>query len=177
LEQWISKSPLLPAKEGGVVDRSLKQLTSMKANYGPVGQTITLRWEPPGRFRNIGPATEVDRIMEEKRAEAVFVRLLRLVNAQGMNVSANPGPTYAPSKFAKRDDSEGVTKEQFQKAMERLLIYGVICIVTYKKSDRREGSRLVLDESKASEYGYGEATLPFESKASRSETGVDTLPF
>jgi hypothetical protein len=47
--------------------------------------------------------------------------LLSGFEAQGRDVSPNISNTYAPSVFEKQPKAEGVTRRQFNAAMERLL--------------------------------------------------------
>ncbi|PNG27895.1 AAA family ATPase [Methylocella silvestris] len=125
-----SRLYLAPVKtaEGVRPDPCLKQLTVMKNNYGPTGETISLRWER-GRFVLAGGGWQASQSNAE--VDEVFVNLLKLFINQNRNVVATPGKSYAPSEFASHADSRGVSKGTFKQSMDRLLATGRIENVEY----------------------------------------------
>ena len=102
-------------------DPDKRILSTKKANYGPVGAEITLRWrggvfEVASQVGHVEPGQD-----SHNKAERVFLKLLARRNEEGRFVSHNPGPTYAPKQF--EDDTEGaenVRKNAFKAAMESL---------------------------------------------------------
>jgi hypothetical protein len=50
------------------------------------------------------------------------------------------GRTYAPAKFARHDDANGITSAEFEKAMQRLIDAGKIHIVTSGPPSKRRSS-------------------------------------
>ncbi|MER9279591.1 AAA family ATPase [Mesorhizobium sp. M0522] len=130
------------ADDGMEPDVDLRRLRSMKANYGPIGGDILLRWKS-GRFVPEHGAGGIDRISAEARAEAVFLKILSTYASQDRNVSASPGPTNAPSIFASDADAAGFSKAALKKAMDRLLKKGEIDNVVFG-SPSHQRSRLAL---------------------------------
>lgn len=103
-------------------DPDRRRLTTKKANYGRVGDEIMLTWRQ-GVFEPDAPAagTGLDHKAASAKAERVFLKLLAEYEAQGRFVSAQPGPTFAPSVFGRHPSNEGVTDRAFRPAMEALL--------------------------------------------------------
>ena len=108
--------------EDGVSDPDVRILQSLKSNYGPLSGEIRMRWED-GRFVNesAAPPSKLDKATIEAKADAVFLDLLQQFEAEGRNVSANPGHSYAPAVFAAHIDAKGVPKKTLKGAMDRLL--------------------------------------------------------
>lgn len=99
-------------------DPNLRVLRTMKANYGPTGGEITLRWDN-GVFRQEGSGQGfLDRLAQEHTVEERFLELLRAVRLQGRHVNHAGGPNYAPKVFAATDTKIG--HREFRAAMDRL---------------------------------------------------------
>ena len=111
-------------------------LRTMKANYGPTGGEIALRWQG-GVFTPKEPISGVDRAAGNAKAERVFLKLLRLFTDQGRRVNHNGAQSYAPKLFAEHPDSEGVTKRALKTAMEGLLGRGAIKVAEGGPPSRR----------------------------------------
>lgn len=109
--------------EGDEPDPDARELEVMKANYGRIGTVYPLRWRA-GAFVLETPPDGLDRMAASAKAERVFLRLLRRFTDEGRHVSANPGPTYAPTVFAGSPDAEGCTKKALRAAMEALFAKG-----------------------------------------------------
>lgn len=105
--------------EGYEADPDARVLRTMKANYGPTGGEIALRWKH-GVFEAEQREQGLDRMAASMKAERVFLKLLDAITAQGRYVSASPGPTYAPTQFASHPEAEGCTKRALKAAMEKL---------------------------------------------------------
>lgn len=103
-------------------------LTTMKANYGRVGDETHMKWTD-GVF--VAEASEhgLDKLAQEAKAQRVFVKLLNTFTAQGRPVNHVSGTSYAPNQFAKHPDNEGMTKHAFKSAMASLLNDGTIKII------------------------------------------------
>lgn len=127
------------ADEGSALDPSLKQLTIMKANYGPSGETISLRWER-GRFVLADGPVNVFR--PEHEIDQIFLDLLDQFTREGRNVTTKKGTSYAPSEFANHVDAKGVSNLAFRRSMDRLLAAKKIENVEEGSPSRRR-SRLV----------------------------------
>jgi RecA-family ATPase len=115
-----------------ITDPDFRKLVSMKANYAPTGGEIGMRWEL-GRFVPTDtPAAAtgaVDRMAIQSRAERVFLALVHRFNEEGRNISPTPSRSHAPLLFANHPQAEGVTRRQFEVAMDTLLAAGRIKIV------------------------------------------------
>ncbi len=103
-------------------DPDLRVLEVMKSNYGPIGETITLRWTK-GLFLPVGSMSSLEKAAAEQAAEQMFLTLLDQFNRQGRNTSAKPyAPNYAPTLFAKEKQARerGIKKTSFEAAMRSL---------------------------------------------------------
>ena len=132
-------------EDGIEIDPDLRLLKVMKANDGPVGMELRLRWTK-GVFRLDGQSVgSFDKLAADAKAEHVFLDLLAEFDRQGRDVSPKKSPSFAPSAFAKNPDAGGVTKKAFEAAMERLLKAKRIAIKLTGPMSRRY-SKLVIAE-------------------------------
>lgn len=111
--------------EGYEADPDARVLSTRKANYGPVGEEIAVRWQE-GVFVADAPETGLDRMAVGAKAERIFLKLLTAFAAQGRRVNGNGGPAYAPKMFAESAEAEGVSKRGFRAAMDALYTKGKI---------------------------------------------------
>lgn len=129
-----------------ITDTDFRKLVTMKANYAPTGGEIGMRWEC-GRFiATDTPATAagtIDRMAIASKAERVFLALLHQFNEVRRNVSPSSGANFAPLIFSKHFSAEGVTKRQFEIAMDTLFQAGRIEIEETGSNSRRR-KNLVL---------------------------------
>lgn len=132
----------LTRPEGKDEDPDMRVMKTMKANYGKTGGEIRLRWCEGAFILDDGRATPTMGLLNRKHDEAFMDMLARYIQ-RGINVSANAGPTYAPSKFAKDSDGKGTSKQQYVDAMGRLLDAGRIKMETFGRPGK-ERSRLVI---------------------------------
>jgi RecA-family ATPase len=102
-------------------DTSLRVLETKKSNYGPISETILLRWKEGVYIVEPGKGT-LERLAIEAEVDHLFIKLLRRFAEQGRNVSDKTGTSYAPSHFAKQPEAKAgkVTSKAFAEAMERL---------------------------------------------------------
>jgi RecA-family ATPase len=130
-------------EDGVEIDPDLRVLRVMKANYGPVGTELRLRWAK-GVFRLDGQSSGTfDRMAADAKADSVFMDLLAEFERQGRDASSKKSPTYAPSVFAKHPHAGGITKRAFESAMERLFMAKRIAVEN-TGSPSRPRSRIVL---------------------------------
>ena len=108
----------LKATDEEPTDPDVRNLTVKKANYGPIGLKLTLRWVD-GVFVQVaqGDVTEASTMA----ADSTFLSILRQFSEQGRRVSSQPCSSYAPTLFEKHPDANGIRKKGFAIAMERLL--------------------------------------------------------
>jgi RecA-family ATPase len=110
-------------------DSDLRELVFKKNQYGPVSESIVLRYSN-GLFLPVPGATGdfLERAAQELRADEIFVALLRRFTAEGRMVSDKPSPSYAPAVFAREDEAKqvGLTSKALEAAMRRLFKAGRI---------------------------------------------------
>jgi len=116
--------------QGFEPDPDARSLSSKKSNYGRTGGTINLKWKA-GVFVAETQPIGLDALAVGARGERVFLKLLDTLTAQGRYVSPNPGPTYAPTQFARHPDAEGCTKTALTVAMNTLFGRGEIVIASH----------------------------------------------
>ena len=126
-------------------DPDLRVLEVMKNNYGPVGETINLRWKN-GLFLPVGGVTNLEKLAAEQAARHLFLNLLNQFTSQGRNVSDKPSANnYAPVAFAREKAAReaGIRKAAFELAMRELFAADKIRVETYGQPSRG-WSKLVL---------------------------------
>jgi RecA-family ATPase len=124
--------------KGEEPDADLRVLEVMKSNYGPVGETINLRWKN-GLFLPVGGVSNLETLAAEQAAEQLFFTLLGEFNQQGRNTSAKPtAPTYAPTLFSKEKQARerGIQKPAFEVAMRGLFAAKKICLEPFGPPSR-----------------------------------------
>jgi RecA-family ATPase len=107
-------------------DADSRELTLEKANRASVGSKIALRYSE-GCFVRESPNDAACRD-KDARAASVFLDLLSEFERQNRHVSDRHSSIWAPKLFADHPDSKGVTKKDFQRAMDRLLRDGRIAV-------------------------------------------------
>jgi RecA-family ATPase/5S rRNA maturation endonuclease (ribonuclease M5) len=119
-------------------DPDMRILEVMKANYGPVGETITLRWKD-GLFLPVPKPGSLEQLARERKLEDLFLTLLDRWIDQGRNVSEKKSANnYAPSRFVGEPEAKAdkVTKRELTDAMERLFRAGKMHVATYGFASR-----------------------------------------
>jgi RecA-family ATPase len=114
-------------------DPDLRVLEVMKANYGPVGETITLRWTN-GLFLPVAGISNLDKLAAERRGEELFLKLLEQFTRQGRNTcEKETARNYAPRMFSEEKEARdaGLRKADFKIAMSNLFNTGRIQQVPY----------------------------------------------
>jgi RecA-family ATPase len=123
-------------------DPDLRMLEFKKNNYGPVSESIYLRYQG-GLFL---PVDELDPVARAAQAETADVVIIDQLKRDNMNLSNSPhAGNYAPRIMAKLPEarSQGLTKRDLEEAMHRLLTAGKIRVERYgRPADPR--FRLVL---------------------------------
>jgi RecA-family ATPase len=118
-------------------DTDLRQLEFRKNQYGPLGETLVLRYRN-GLFLPLPGVPSLDKLAHEARADEVFLDLLRRFTRENRNTSDRKGPTYAPAPFAKEDEARkaGLNGKQLEAAMRRLFAAGKIWNEPYGRPSR-----------------------------------------
>ncbi len=107
-----------PTANGAEADRDLRELALAKANRGPRGTKIMLRWRD-GHFV-VDHGFDAPDAMVLAQAKNVFLDLLREINGQGRRVSPHRSSIHAPKVFAEHPNCKGITSRTFARAMEAL---------------------------------------------------------
>jgi RecA-family ATPase len=111
-------------------DPDLRMLEFKKNNYGPVSESIYLRYQN-GLFLPEHGASAADRAAREEAADAVIINQLK---RNDMNLSNNLfAHNYAPRIMVKMPEArnQGLTKRDLEEAMNRLLAAGKIRVERY----------------------------------------------
>jgi RecA-family ATPase len=119
-------------------DPDVRVIEVMKSNYGPVGETITVRWKE-GVFVPTAGMSTLDKLAAEQKADESFYGNVVQFTQQGRNVSHKPtANAYAPTEFAKEKEAKeaGIKKTDFEAAMRRLLTAGKIRVESYGPPSR-----------------------------------------
>lgn len=147
-------------------DPDLRVLEQKKSNRSRIGGQITVRWKL-GRFvREAESALNARDAMA--KASNIFLALLALFASNDRTVSDRRSPSFAPTVFAKHPDAEGITKGQFEKAMERLFRDGMIAVEEVGPLSRRH-RRIVLANPPQPTAGGGEAAEEQPEEASADD--------
>ena len=114
-------------EDGEEPDNELRELIFKKNNYGPLAETILLKYKNGLFLPVMGPGS-LDRATQEARADEVFLALLDRFTKTNRNVSDKASRTYAPSVFAKEAEakSAGLNSKALEAAMRRLFAAGTI---------------------------------------------------
>ena len=110
---------------GFEADPDRRVMTTMKANYGRIGEETHMKWQA-GVFVPEDSEQGLDKLAAGAKAQRVFMKLLATFQAQGRLVNHASGSAYAPKLFSEHPDSEGMTKRALKTAMESLLASGKI---------------------------------------------------
>jgi RecA-family ATPase len=117
-------------------DGDLRELQFKKNQYGPTGETMTLRYQR-GLFLPEGGMSGLDKLAREQKADEVFLALLGRYEREGRNVSDKPtSHGYAPKEFAREKEAGGIRKDAFIAAMRRLFASGRIHVEEYGRPSR-----------------------------------------
>jgi RecA-family ATPase len=126
------------AGDGEQPENDLRELEFKKNQYGPLGETIVLRYQR-GLFLPEGGASSLDKLAREAKADELFLDLLRRFAGQGRNVSEKPtARNYAPTEFATEADAKklNIRKADFKAAMSRLFSANKVYVESYGRPSR-----------------------------------------
>src|SRR5262249_35436583 len=119
-------------------DSDLRELVFKKNNYGPVSESIVLRYQE-GLFLPLPGVGSLDKAANEATAEEVFLDLLRRFTNENRKVNDKTGPSYGPALFAREDEAKrvGLSNKSLEGAMRRLFKAGKIWNEPYGKASRQ----------------------------------------
>jgi len=118
-------------------DTSLRVLECKKSNYGPINETIVLRWKDGVYIVEPGKGT-FEQLAAEAEVDHLFIKVLRRFAKQGRNVSDKVSPSYAPAIFAGEPEvrKAKVDKKGLAEAMARLFASGRLRVLTEGPASR-----------------------------------------
>jgi RecA-family ATPase len=130
------------AEAGEQPDSNLRQLEFKKNQYGPLGESIVVRYQD-GLFLPERGMSNLEKATHEAEADRVFIDLLKRFAAAGRNVSHNPSSpsNYAPKVFGQEIEAKNahVNKADFEASMRRLFANNKIVVEPYgRKSHPHE---------------------------------------
>jgi RecA-family ATPase len=112
---------------GEQADSDLREIVFKKNNYGPISESIVVRYQD-GLFLPLPGMTSLDRAVKEAKAAEVFLDLLLRFEKENRHVGSNAGRNYAPALFAQEQEAKrsGLTSKAFESAMRHLFKEGKI---------------------------------------------------
>jgi RecA-family ATPase len=119
-------------------DTDSREIVFKKNQYGPVSETIVLRYQN-GLFLPVPGVASLDRLAQEQRAKEIFLTLLKRFTAANRNVCDRRGTSYAPALFAREDEAKrtNLASKAFEVAMRNLFKDEKIWNEPYGRPSRR----------------------------------------
>jgi RecA-family ATPase len=125
-------------EQGEQPDTDLRELHFKKSNYGPISESIVLRYQG-GLFLPIRGPSNVEKAAREADVEAAFISIGKKLIERGQTLSPREqSHSYAPSLIAKQPEAKGIGKSELKAALNRLLDRKVACVETIKPGTARE---------------------------------------
>jgi RecA-family ATPase len=121
-----------PPDDNDPPDSDLRQIEFKKNQYGPIGETIVLRYRL-GLFLPIDGMSTLEKLAAKQKADELFLELLDKFESQGRKLShLKNAHAYAPTMFAKdpKAKAPGIHKA-LADAMERLFAAKKIKVESY----------------------------------------------
>jgi RecA-family ATPase len=122
-------------KSGEQSDNDLREIVFKKNNYGPISETIVLRYRN-GLFLPVAAMGSLEKIAADQAADDLFLDMLEKFQTQGRKVSHNAtSNNYAPKQFAEDPQITKMPgiKRTLAQAMQRLFAAGKIKSEDYGK--------------------------------------------
>lgn len=125
---------------GGILDPDARTLSRGKANYARNGDALTFRWHQWAfvRDEDLPPdvIAEIGEIVAASGDNEVFLSCLDARTRDGLVVSPNVSPNYAPSQFEAMPAAKGIGRNRLRQAMERLLAIGAIEVFDHENKGK-----------------------------------------
>ena len=122
--------------DGEQPETDLRELEFKKNQYGPMGESIVLRYQR-GLFLPEGGISSLDKLAREQKGQEAFLALLARYDREGRNVShKETSHGYAPKAFCKEKEAKGLRKEDLASAMRSLFEAGKIYAEDYGRPSR-----------------------------------------
>jgi RecA-family ATPase len=107
------------AEAGEQPDSDLRQLDFKKNQYGPIGESIVLRYQN-GLFLPEGGLSSLDKVARQVEAENTFLEFVKRMTEQNQDLGPNrTASNYGPVVIARQ--VKGFRKAEFETAMQRLI--------------------------------------------------------
>jgi RecA-family ATPase len=128
----------LKPEPGEQPDNDLRVIEFKKNQYGPMGETIALRYQR-GLFLPEHGMSTIEKAAREARVEDAFITIGKKLETRGQEMSpAQQSHNYAPSLIAKQPEANGIKKAEFVAALDRLLDADKVYIEKIKPGTWRE---------------------------------------
>jgi RecA-family ATPase len=114
-------------EEGEEPDSDLREIVFKKNNYGPISESIVLRYTD-GLFLPVPGVRSLDNIARQAKAGEVFLDLLHRFTKENRKVGSSSSRNYAPSLFAREEEAKraGINSKALEAAMRQLFKDGRI---------------------------------------------------
>src|SRR5262249_35260937 len=126
------------ASDGEQPDGDLRQLEFKKNQYGPIGESIKLRYQRWLFLPDAG-LSSFDELARASHAEEIFLTLLDRYKFSGRNVcEKTTSPNFAPTAFCAESEakSSGLRKKDLKGAILRLFQHNKIHVEPYGRPSR-----------------------------------------
>jgi RecA-family ATPase len=126
--------------EGGEQpEGTLRELQFKKNQYGPIGESIVLRYEH-GLFLPEKKLSNIEMAAKEQATEDLLITIGKKLELRGVELSPKPqAHSYAPTVIAKEPEAKGAAKKSdLIKALNRLLDAGRLPVETLHPGKDRE---------------------------------------
>lgn len=109
------------AESGEQPDTDLRELVFKKNQYGPLAESIVLRYQR-GLFLPVAGMSNLDKAARAQTVDEAFIQLLHRFEGEGRLANDRHGKTYAPAIFAveKEAKERQIGKKELEAAMRRL---------------------------------------------------------
>lgn len=124
-------------------------LRVVKSNYGPSGYDVRLRYEDgyvvAEEERKSGLLGQIEQDAKAKFHKETFLSCLDVTHQQGRPPTDSKNTSrYAPRMFASMPEGRGVSKRNFERAMEELFSDQEIVVGTYETKDGNRNTRKAI---------------------------------
>jgi RecA-family ATPase len=121
-------------------DGDLRELEFKKNQYGPIGETIVLRYRN-GLFLPERGMSNLDKAAREAEVEDAFISIGKKLDSRGQELSpAQTSHSYGPTIIAKQPEAKGIKKAELVAAFDRLLDKKRLYVETLKPGTVRQKS-------------------------------------
>jgi hypothetical protein len=118
------------------------ELTVKKANYGPTGEAVRVRWHQ-GLFVPAGSVGTLERVSAEADIDQAYLDCLDAAAARFLDVGEAPGRAYAPTIFEKMPQARSFKSKALAASQQRLFEAGRIEVRMIGPSKSKLAPRIV----------------------------------